>query len=203
MSDPMQEWCVELAIDRLVVVSPHFDDAVLGAGQLLAAHPGATVITVMGGRPDRYPAEVDEWHALGGFGPTDDRIAVRRDEDRRALAEVGASPVWLDHVEQAYLAPADRPTAEAIAPSLEAALVAAAPTAVAFPFGLGNPDHGTTHEAVMLVRERHPDLVWLCYQDAGYRHIPGMLAWRISSLFRSGVWPTPAKIGRASCRERV
>ena len=27
--------------------------------------------------------------------------------------------------------------------------------------------------------------------DNGYKHIPGMLAWRVSSLFRRGSWPTP------------
>jgi len=46
------------------------------------------------------------------------------------------------------------------------------------------------------VKSRHlderPDLAWYCYEDAGYCHLPGLLAWRISALFRSGLWPTPA-----------
>jgi hypothetical protein len=25
----------------------------------------------------------------------------------------------------------------------------------------------------------------------GYKHIPGLLAWRVSSLFRRKLWPTP------------
>ena len=59
---------------RLVVVSPHFDDAVLSAGQLLAKHPGSTVITVMGGqrRSGSYD-EVTWWDELGGFKPGDDK----------------------------------------------------------------------------------------------------------------------------------
>ena len=28
-------------------------------------------------------------------------------------------------------------------------------------------------------------------EDAGYKHIPGMMAWRVSKLFRSDLWPTP------------
>ena len=36
---------------RIVVVSPHFDDAALGAAHLLATYPGSTVITVLAGRP--------------------------------------------------------------------------------------------------------------------------------------------------------
>ena len=37
-------------------------------------------------------------------------------------------------------------------------------------------------------------LSWFCYEDGGYKHIPGLLAWRISKLFRSGLWPTPAVV---------
>jgi hypothetical protein len=44
----------------------------------------------------------------------------------------------------------------------------------------------------MLARERLADSVsWWCYEDNGYKHIPGMLAWRVSGLFRRGLWPTP------------
>ena len=44
----------------------------------------------------------------------------------------------------------------------------------------------------MLARDRLDDEVsWWCYEDNGYKHIPGMLAWRISTLFRRKLWPTP------------
>ena len=44
----------------------------------------------------------------------------------------------------------------------------------------------------MLARDRLPDDVsWWCYEDMGYKHIPGMLAWRVAQLFRAKVWPTP------------
>ena len=33
---------------------------------------------------------------------------------------------------------------------------------------------------------------WFCYEDHGYKHLPGLLAWRIAKLFRAGLWPTPA-----------
>jgi len=36
---------------RLTVISPHLDDAVFGAGELIAAHPGAIVITAFAGIP--------------------------------------------------------------------------------------------------------------------------------------------------------
>jgi LmbE family N-acetylglucosaminyl deacetylase len=44
---------------------------------------------------------------------------------------------------------------------------------------LGDPDGGPS---------------WFCYEDMGYKHIPGLLAWRISKLFRRAVWPTPAAV---------
>ena len=55
----------------------------------------------------------------------------------------------------------------------------AAPTAVFVPFGLANPDHTATHDAARIVRERFEDPAWFCYQDMGYQHIPGLLAWRV------------------------
>jgi hypothetical protein len=29
------------------------------------------------------------------------------------------------------------------------------------------------------------------YEELGYRHVPGQLAWRVTKLFRSALWPTP------------
>jgi LmbE family N-acetylglucosaminyl deacetylase len=193
--DPMLEFTglLDHELDRLVVVSPHFDDAVLGAGQLITHHPGTTVITVMGGKPPAYPDPPGRWDALGGFRSGDDVVAARRAEDEAATAVLGARSVWLDFSEYTYLAPADRPRPDRIARVLRDAIVEADPTAVLIPFGLGNPDHFTTHDASRIVMEELFDrCAWYCYEDSGYKHIPGLLAWRVSQLFRSGLWPTPA-----------
>jgi LmbE family N-acetylglucosaminyl deacetylase len=180
---------------RIVVVSPHFDDAALGASHLLTRHAPTsetTVITVLGGRPPAYPDQPTWWDALGGFQSGDDVVAVRREEDRAAMAVLGAHPVWLEFADHQYLAKGDRPHPDAVAPALEEAILAARATAVFVPMGIANPDHVMTHEAAMLVRDRHTDLAWFCYEDHGYKHINGLLAWRIAKLFRSGRWPTPA-----------
>jgi len=60
--------------------------------------------------------------------------------------------------------------------------------------GIANPDHVMTHDAARIVLGRHPELSWFCYEDQGYKHLPGMLAWRVSKLFRSGLWPTPEPV---------
>jgi LmbE family N-acetylglucosaminyl deacetylase len=194
---PMRGWGLvpEALLERIVVVSPHLDDAVLGCGGLLAAHPGAVVITVYAGAPAAYPDPPTAWDALAGFGPGDDVLARRREEDRAALGELGATPVWLDYVEHQYLPREEWVGADVTADGLEAAVRASAPTAVFVPFGLANPDHTATHDAARVVRERVNDstseVAWFCYEDMGYQHIPGLLAWRVSQLFRAGIWPTP------------
>jgi LmbE family N-acetylglucosaminyl deacetylase len=176
---------------RVLVFSPHFDDAAMGAGHLLLAHPGATVCTVFAGPPDEYPGTPTEWDALGGFQPGDDVVAMRRAEDLAALAVLGAEHQWLDFVDHQYRAPEARASADDVAPAIGAAVDAVAPTAVVLPLGIANPDHVVTHDAAVRVARQRPDLAWFAYEDAGYKHIPGMLAWRIAQLFRSDLWPTP------------
>jgi LmbE family N-acetylglucosaminyl deacetylase len=197
-------------LQKVVVVSPHFDDAALGAAHLLTSYPGSTVITVLAGRPPAYPQEVTDWDAAGGFASGDDVVGARQVEDGAAMASLGAEPVWLDFPDHQYLDPPDRPTPSDVAPALQAAIVAAGPSAVFLPMGLANPDHVLTHDAGLLVRTALVDdgtgggaggggtggggPVWFCYEDAGYKHLPGMLAWRVSKLFRSGLWPTPSVV---------
>jgi LmbE family N-acetylglucosaminyl deacetylase len=189
-------------LQRLVVLSPHFDDAAMGAGYLIASYPGTAVITVMGGQPPAYPAEPSPWDALGGFGPGDDVVAARQLEDRQAMEVLGATPHWLNFSDHQYLPPEKRPTPEQIAPVLEEAIVSRQPTAVFAPMGLANPDHDVTHQAAMLVRQDHQDLAWYCYEDAGYKHLPGLLAWRVARLLRHGPWPTPAILPHEEDEER-
>jgi LmbE family N-acetylglucosaminyl deacetylase len=179
-------------LERITVLSPHFDDAAMGACHLLGSYPGSRVVTVFGGRPPSYPAEPTPWDALGGFKAGDDVVGVRREEDRRAMEVLGAEPVWLEFSDHQYLAPAERPRPEDVVLSLEEAILAGGPTAVFAPMGLGNPDHVVTHEAALQVRRRHPEISWFCYEDHGYKHLPGLLAWRVAKLLRSGDWATPA-----------
>lgn len=183
------------AFERIVVVSPHFDDAVQGAGHLLGTYPGSTVVTVFAGRPPEYPDPPSDWDALGGFRSGDDVVALRRHEDVAALAILDAAYRWLEFADHQYLDPADRPGAAAVAPDLGAVLAELTPTAVFLPMGLGNPDHVVTHDAGLAVRDQGAtgaDTVWFCYEDHGYKHIPGLLAWRVATLFKAGLWPTPA-----------
>lgn len=185
-------------LSRIVVVSPHFDDALLGASHLLATYPGSTVITVLGGPPPVYPSEPTDWDSCGGFVAGDDVVAARREEDRAATASVDAVPVWLEFADHQYLEKDKRPRSTDVAPALRTAIADARPTAVFLPMGLANPDHVLTHDAGLMVRsgmdESNGGPAWFCYEDHGYKHIPGILAWRVATLFKAGLWPTPAVV---------
>ncbi len=192
---PMRGWGLPNPgeLDRVVIVSPHLDDAVLGCANFMAAHPGVAVLTVFAGNPEEYPSDpMRKWDVQSGFAPGDDVMETRRHEDAAALALLEATPVHLEFIEHSYN-PGDRPVApDMLVDVLTPALAALMPTLVIAPFGLANPDHDVTHRACMLAKERlGADVSWWCYEDSGYKHIPGMLAWRISSLFRRQLWPTP------------
>ncbi|MEZ5143781.1 MAG: PIG-L family deacetylase [Acidimicrobiales bacterium] len=197
-------------LERIVVVSPHLDDAVLSCGQVLAAHPGATVVSVFTGTPAAYPDPPGWWSRLCGFGPGDDVMAVRKDEDLRALAELGAEHVWLDFVEAHFDPDAPVPSTTELADRLDEALRGLHPTLVLLPFGLANPEHVATHDAGLVVRARWVaaspggagPVAWCCYEDLGYHQIPGQLAWRVATLFKAGLWPTPAAMPTDPSTER-
>ena len=110
------------ALSRILVVSPHFDDAAMGAGHLIGSYDDTTVVTVLGGRPPAYPDEPSEWDALGGFVAGDDVVAVRREEDAAAMAVLGSGYEWLEFADHQYLAPPDRPTPADVAPDLGATI---------------------------------------------------------------------------------
>jgi LmbE family N-acetylglucosaminyl deacetylase len=192
----MRDWGLvrPAELERIVIVSPHLDDAVLGCSHVMAAHPGVTVVTVFAGRPPEYPTPMERWDTICGFEPGDEVHVARRAEDRAALEVLDATPVWLDFVEHSYLERADWPRPSDVVDRLAEVVRGLEPTAVLMPFGLANPDHDCTHEAALLVRERLAGdgaPAWFCYEDTGYKHIPGLLAWRVAKLLRAGVWPTP------------
>ena len=190
------------AFERIVVLSPHFDDAAMGAGHLLGSYAETTVVTVLGGRPPAYPDPPSDWDSLGGFKAGDDVVAVRREEDAAAMEVLESSYRWLEFADHQYLAPPDRPKPEEVAPVLAATIAELNPTAVFTPMGLGNPDHVMVHDASLLVRADQSGIEWFCYEDHGYKHIPGLLAWRVAKLLRSKPWPTPAIVPHVPDEER-
>jgi LmbE family N-acetylglucosaminyl deacetylase len=90
---------------RVVVVSPHLDDAVMSLGATLAqaAQAGAKVeiLTVFSDMPSsRAPA--GPWDSQCGFRTEGEAATARREEDRLACALLGAEPRWLDFGDECY-----------------------------------------------------------------------------------------------------
>ena len=177
---------------RILVVSPHLDDAVLGCGDLIAGRPGAVVVTVFAGSPPPR-AEPTDWDAAAGFGPGEDAVARRRDEDREALDLLSARPVWLPFLDAQYGTPAARGE---IARRLVEEIATAAPDAVLVPAGLWHSDHRLTHEAAADAMPRCRAVRWLAYEDAIYRAFPdGGLAARRRWLRDRGIEAVPLPAG--------
>ncbi|AKJ26731.1 PIG-L deacetylase family protein [Caldimonas brevitalea] len=175
-------------LERLLVVSPHLDDGVFACGQLLAAHPGSTVLTVFAGAPGDEALNTD-WDARCGFSSSQQAMASRHEEDRDALSLLGARPVWLSFLDSQY---EQTPSADDIAGALLAAVDELRPGAVVMPMGLFHSDHTLVHEACLQVAGQRPQLLWLAYEDALYRRMPGLLQRRLLALAEAEVCATPA-----------
>jgi LmbE family N-acetylglucosaminyl deacetylase len=135
---------------RVVVVSPHCDDAVLSLGATLSRHVRrggqVTVVTVLAG-DEHSAAPAGSWDARAGFRTAGEAARTRRREDRRACRILGVGCVHLDGEDEQYAA--RRSTTE-----LEAALapVVAAADEVLVPGGpLRHPDHRLVRELALAV----------------------------------------------------
>lgn len=175
-------------LGRIVAISPHLDDAVLSCGDLLTAHPGATVITVFAGVPARDV--LTAWDADCGFRGAREAVRARREEDRAALALLRARSCWLDLEDRQY-AHAPYP-ARAVAERLRVALDDAPFDTVLLPLGLFHSDHDLAHRAALRLLVADGRTRWLGYEDALYRSMPGLLERRLRRLERAGVAAVPS-----------
>jgi LmbE family N-acetylglucosaminyl deacetylase len=90
---------------RVVVVSPHLDDAAFSLGATLAgaSRAGAevTVLTVFACNPDSE-APAAWWDRKAGFASLGEAARARRAEDVRACEAIGARPEWLPFNDASY-----------------------------------------------------------------------------------------------------
>jgi len=132
---------------RVIVISPHLDDAVFSLGASIAASArnggDITVLTVFAGDPlSERPA--GDWDGRSGFSTEGEAARARRDEDRRACERVGARPVWLPFADAQYGdPPADEDLRGALAEAGEGADLVLVPG-----YPLEHPDHRRVLELV-------------------------------------------------------
>lgn len=173
----------------MLVISPHLDDGVFACAEALASAPGSRVVTVFAGHADD-PELRTGWDEQCGFGSAREAMAARRDEDRRALAIVGAAPVWLDFRDSQYGA---TPTVDAVAEAL--ADLVADDDLVLYPLGLFHSDHRLVHDACRKALGPDRASAALAYEDVLYRSMPGMLQRRLAEFAAAGIEATPAAVG--------
>jgi LmbE family N-acetylglucosaminyl deacetylase len=173
--------------NKLLVLSPHLDDAVLSCANLIAQHPGSVVATVFAGIPAHFES-LTAWDAASGFASAHQAVSLRRQEDSSALALLSATPRWLDFFDSQYKL---TPSMAVLTDVLARLMDDIEPTTVLLPAGLFHSDHVLVHQAMLSVREQHRDKTWLMYEEAHYRRIRGLLQQRLAELHRAGIDATP------------
>jgi LmbE family N-acetylglucosaminyl deacetylase len=154
---------------KLLVVSPHMDDAVLSAGEALAEHRGSTVLTLFAGKPAE--PVITSFDANCGFRDSSEAVVARWGEDDAALRVLEASPMRAPFLDDQYPRPgvegptlAHRDLVFSLAGTIARAAVAVGPNLIVGPLGLMHPDHELATTAFLNACEGIPHQAWV-YED--------------------------------------
>jgi LmbE family N-acetylglucosaminyl deacetylase len=152
---------------RVLIASPHLDDAVLSCGQYLAGRPDAVVMTIFAGTPQAETVTT-AYDQQCGFGAALEATTSRIEEDKLALAVLGCTECHLPFTDQQY---GETNDFKDIVASIRHAIEKLDPEYVVGPLGLIHPDHQTTRDALLEVaRGEGFDIpVWL------YEDLPGAM----------------------------
>ena len=193
---------VDLREFRALFIAPHLDDVAHACGGIVArtVATGAPslIVTVFAGEPHqdrRLSAFARFQHER--WGTADKTTLVRRQEDARAAATLGAASLWLPHLDAIYrgdqylsdedlfgpVKPDDVDLIPCIAEDLIALWRQTREASVYLPLGVGNHvDHQICHAAGPLL-EASGVTVWY-YEEFPYAATPGAVAARLAVLDR-------------------
>ncbi|MGY6159834.1 PIG-L deacetylase family protein [Paraburkholderia strydomiana] len=177
---------------RLLVVSPHLDDAVLSCGLLLAANPSAIVCTVFTAPPPENMST--DWDRQSGFTDAFEAMQTRKQEDIRALQKLGAQPVHLSFCDAQYLL---TPSPDDLTGALRRTLNEHSPENVFFPLGIFHSDHTLVSDACLALIDVMPDTAFHAYEDVPYRQRQEAVSERIEELTKRGYALSPTTDVRA------
>lgn len=144
-------------MNKLLIVSPHFDDAILSAGQFMAERPDTEVATVFGGMPDGADKFITPYDTKCGFKNALDAVSERRRENNAATALLRATKLDLDFPDGQYGAEVSTGQITAV---LQRMVDSGNYEAIYAPIGLGHPDHIKTADAVMALKTDLPITLW-------------------------------------------
>lgn len=150
----------------IVVVSPHLDDALLSIGAWLSWHTDVVVVTMFAGDPDD-DIPITAWDSACGFSSGRHAMGVRRHEDKRAAAVLGATIQHVPLADGQYRE--EIPYEEVVLDATVATIVGElAPSLVLAPLGLVHSDHLAVAAACRRVLRTYRGDVVL-YEELPYR----------------------------------
>ena len=127
----------------VLVISPHLDDAILGAGQFVAGRgDNVDILTVFSGIPND-PKVLTDYDRKSGFTTSRDAMVVRRQEDLEACAILNATAYHTDILDSQYSGGRQTGISQVIKEAIEAKEY----EFVLAPVGLIHPDHEAVSNA--------------------------------------------------------
>lgn len=132
----------------LLVISPHYDDAVLSAGQLLAGARVPVLVATMCTEPPHDGSVLTGWDQSSGFKSASEAVRVRAAEDACALA-------WFRQVHQVPLGFIDCQyghghSIREVALAIQGIIGDRLPEIVVGPLGINHPDHVDASDATLM-----------------------------------------------------
>lgn len=157
-------------MDPLVIASPHFDDAVLSCGQVMAGRPDCVIVTVFAHWPVEQSGLLTDFDRRSGFTSATHAVTERRIEDDLAARVLHASTRRCGFVDDQYRdgAAAD---VDGIVGALLGIISDVNAEQLVAPLGLAHPDHVAVSEAALTVAARTSIEVVL------YEELPSRVLW--------------------------
>ncbi len=154
-----------------IILSPHFDDAILSCWHLLASSGEVLVVNVFAGEP---PAgTLGWWDELAGATDSAAAVRTRVKEDRQALALAGRASVNLPFLDSQYRQ-GDQAPGE-IVQALRGVLVTDARIYAPASLGDHHPDHTAVRAAALALHAEGADVT--LYADLPHATVFGWPRW--------------------------
>lgn len=166
-----------------VILSPHFDDAVLSCWHVLASAGEVLVVNVFAGEP---PAgTLGWWDRLAGASDSAAAVRTRIEEDRQALALASRTAVNLPFLDSQYRQ-GDQVPGE-IVEALRGVLAAGARIYAPASLGDHHRDHTAVRAAALALRAEGANVV--LYADLPHATVDGWPRWVLNGGSSSGADP--------------
>jgi hypothetical protein len=154
-----------------VILSPHFDDAVLSCWHLLAGAGEVLVVNVFAGEP--ATGALGWWDQLAGATDSAAAVRTRIEEDHQALALTGRTAVNLPFLDSQYRQ-SDQAPGE-IVRALRGVLVKDARIYAPASLGDDHRDHAAVRAAALALHAEGADVA--LYADLPHAVVEGWPAW--------------------------